>query len=194
MPQGHPEWAHLRQTWGILTVPDFLKHLFNKHDGEVRVVKWAGWTRLPLSSARDPRFWHPQFARTEATRQLMYWRRAKDPDQPLTWQEIKEILEKSPEGQTTLIRRVPPAASGAPDDGNFQVEVRKAQVVTLAEVFAMGSPFCTAYDMYKHYMDLEILVHKQKRECKDFVAYKTTATRDEWQALHRANKRARTKL
>ena len=121
---------------------------------------------------------------------MLFWRRESIPQEWLTWREIGEILRKSPQGQTTLIRRVPPAASGAPDDGNFQVDIRNAQVVTLAQMFAMGSHLCTAYDMYKHYLDLPILIHKHKRECKSFREH---GTRDQWEAPAPANKRARTK-
>ena len=44
------------------------------------------------------------------------------------------------------------------------MEVRVGQVVTLAELFYLGAEFCTAFDMYKLYMDLPILVHKRWRE------------------------------
>ena len=107
----------------------------------------------------------------------------------LTWPEIGEILRKSPQGQTTLIRRVPRAASGAPDDRDFQVDIRNAQVVTLAQMFAMGSHLCTAYDMYNHYLDLDIVIHKRKRECKPFR--EEHRTREQWEAPAPANKRAR---
>ena len=90
-------------------------------------------------------------------------------DEWLTWEEIAEVLGKSDLGETTLIRRrPPPAASGAPDD-DFQVDLRKAQVVTLAHMFAMASDLhprtATAFDVYKHWLDLPILIHKQKKTC-----------------------------
>ena len=44
------------------------------------------------------------------------------------------------------------------------MEVRVGQVVTLAQLFYLGAEFCSAYDMYRLYMDLPIFVHKQRRE------------------------------
>ena len=46
----------------------------------------------------------------------------------------------------------------------WEVEMRRGQVVTLAQMFAWGAGSCTAYDTYKEYMNLPILAHKKKRE------------------------------
>eukprot|EP00959_Pyramimonas_sp_CCMP1952_P182103 3807377-Pyramimonas_sp.AAC.1 len=34
LPRDHPGWGRLREVFGINSIPEFLKHLFNKHDGE----------------------------------------------------------------------------------------------------------------------------------------------------------------
>ncbi|CAK0894316.1 unnamed protein product, partial [Prorocentrum cordatum] len=40
LPRDHPGWGHLREMFGINSIPEFLNHLFNKHDGEWRDVEW----------------------------------------------------------------------------------------------------------------------------------------------------------
>ena len=132
-------------------------------------------------------------------RRIMSRRRENRKDEWLTWEEIAEVLGKSELGETTLIRRrPPPAASGAPDDGNsFQVDIRKAQVVTLAHMFAMASDLhpstATAFDVYKHWLDLPILIHKQKKTCCK-VQRERRARQDQCEApAPTNNKRARTK-
>ncbi len=56
----------LRKMWGVETLPDFLKHVCNKHDGEARLIVEGDWARMPADvDVRDPALWSPQFvART----------------------------------------------------------------------------------------------------------------------------------
>eukprot|EP00959_Pyramimonas_sp_CCMP1952_P187305 3916749-Pyramimonas_sp.AAC.1 len=46
LPRDHPGWRTLRQVFRINSIPEFSMHLFNKHDGEVRVVRYSGWARV----------------------------------------------------------------------------------------------------------------------------------------------------
>ena len=73
-------------------------------------------------------------------------------------EEVNWVLDQCG-GRTLLIRRAA-AASGA------GFEIRSGKVVTLAEMFYHGSETCTAYDIYKLYMDLPIFIHKHKRQSK----------------------------
>ena len=50
----------------------------------------------------------------------------------------------------------------------FEVDMRLAQIVTLAHMFALGAEDCTAHDIYKLYMDLPILVHRHQREARSW--------------------------
>ena len=151
---GSPIWNVLREQWKVNNIGDFLKHLFNKHDGEARLIQ-GDWR--PFGDEVDvrlPAFWSPQFARTDATRRWL----SQHPDKRLTWAEVDWVLDQRG-GQTLLIRRAA-AASGA------GFEIRSGKVVTLAEMFYHGSETCTAYDIYKLYMDLPIFIHKHKRQKK----------------------------
>ena len=71
--------------------------------------------------------------------------------------DINWVLDQR-DGRTLLIRRAG-AASGAP-----KFEIRSGKVVSLAEMFYYGSEVCTAYDIYKLYMDLPIFIHKHRRQ------------------------------
>ena len=146
-------WQVLRDEWKVNNIPDFLKHLFNKHDGEARLIEEGDW--LPLArDVRKPAFWSPQFARTDASRRWL----SQHPNKWLTWAEVNWVLDERG-GRTLLIRRAA-AASGA------DFEIRSGKVVTLAEMFYHGSETCTAYDIYKLYMDLPVFIHKHKRQSK----------------------------
>ena len=46
--------------------------------------------------------------------------------------------------------------------------MRSGQVVTLARMFQLGCGSCTAYDIYKEYMNLPILAHRRKKETKSW--------------------------
>ena len=139
----------LRRKWGVQFVPDFLKHLFNKHDGEARMIAEDGWMQLEHQYLCQPQFWDPQFARTDGSRR---WLASKDPNRWLTRDEVDWVLDQR-DGQTQLIRRA----------GAASFEIRRGVVVTLAEMFFYGADLCTAYDIYKLYMDLPIFIHKQVR-------------------------------
>ena len=52
-------------------------------------------------------------------------------------------------------------------------------------MFALGSEHCTAYDTWKHDMDLPIILHKRKRETRKFR--EATTQQDQWAAPARAN-------
>ena len=73
--------------------------------------------------------------------------------------EVNWVLDQRG-GQTLLIRRAG-AASGARAP---KFEIRSGKVVALAEMFYYGRRMCTAYDIYKLYMDLPIFIRKQRRE------------------------------
>ena len=149
-------WQVLRDEWKVNNIPEFLKHLFNKHDGEARLIQ-GDWRPFgDKVDVRLPEFWSPQFARTDDSRR---WLAARNPNTGLTFEDVNWVLDQKG-GETLLIRRkwAAAAASGA------RFEIRSGRVVTLAEMFYYGSELCTAYDIYKHYMDLPIFIHKHKRQ------------------------------
>ena len=153
---GDPIWAVLRETWKVETIPEFLKHLFNKHDGEARLIEEGDWMPLDDDCVRHPAFWKSQFAKTDASQRWLFERESQDEE--LTMEEVNWVLDQRG-GQTLLIRRAG-AASGA-----HKFEIRTGKVVALAQMFYCGSEVeCTAYDIYKLYMDLPIFIHKRRRQ------------------------------
>ena len=133
------------------TVPDFLKHLFTKHDGEARLLGETSWTSL-LGDVRHPWLWAYQFATTQETRRWLANR--QDPNEWLTIEQVHWVLDAG-DGRTLLIRRER-AASGA-----SRFLFRCGNVVTLPQMMYWGFPLCTCYDVYKFYVDLPIIIHKR---------------------------------
>ncbi len=152
----HPVWETLQKEWGVSTVPDFLKHICNKHDGEARLIAEGPWMCMPADvDVRDPAFWSPQFARTPESRhwlakRLLRWRSR---DLLLNMEEVDWVLSQR-SWQTLLIRK-DKAVSGAP-----VFQIRTGTVVTLAEMYYYGVDLCTAFDIYKLYLDLPLFIHK----------------------------------
>ncbi len=115
-------WGKLRDTWGVKTLHDFfLKHIWNKHDGEARPLrkKWAP-TALDVDVC-NPAFWSSQFMAEDETQQ---WLAAR--------------------GKTPVLSRCNQAASGA-----FRCAIRAGPAVALAQMYYYGEPMCTAFDVYK---------------------------------------------
>ena len=157
-----PLWDVLRKEWEVRTVPDFLKHLCTKHNGEARLFGEASW--IPLTAdVCEPAFWSYQFARTNASRRWLAEREAKAPlngrAEKLSIEEVHWLLDEGG-GRTLLIRRVR-AASGA-----ARFLIRTGGVVTLPEILFLGMEVCSVYDMYKLYMDLPIFCHKRTHSKK----------------------------
>ena len=100
----------LRETWKAETIPEFLNHLFNRRDGEARLIEEGDWMPLGNASVLHPAFWKSQFAKTNASQRWLF--RRHYPDDWLTMAEVNWVLDQRG-GQTLLIRRAG-AASGAP--------------------------------------------------------------------------------
>ncbi len=98
----HPIWQTLRGTWGVKNLPEFLKHICDKHGGEeeVRLLSRT-WAPLPRRDVdvRNPAFWSPEFVREEESQ-----RRFEDRDaaQWLTWADVIWVLSQNAD-KTLLI-------------------------------------------------------------------------------------------
>ncbi len=152
----HPVWETLQKEWGVNTVPDFLKHICNKHDGEARFIAEGPWMCMPADvDVRDPALWSPQFARTPNSRHWLAQRflRSRSRDSLLNMEEIDWVLSQR-SWQTLLIRK------GEAVSGASVFQIRTGTVVTLAEMYYYGVDLCTAFDIYKLYLDLPLFMHK----------------------------------
>ncbi len=88
----------------------------------------------------------------------MLWlsERKKKQDALLSMEDIDWVLREQ-NNQTLLIRKLE-AASGAP-----WFQIRTGIVVTLAQLYYYGCDLCTAFDIYKLYLDLPIFLHARSR-------------------------------
>ncbi len=151
----HPMWEALLRGWGVNTIPDFLKHLCSQHAGEVRLVS-ARWVKVaPGVDVRHPAFWTPQFVKEGESRRRLAQR---DPGRRLDWHEVHRLFEDN-DGETTVLQKYE-ASSGSP-----WYKMREGKLVTLAQMYYHGElNNCTAFDIYKVYMDLPILVHNVRHD------------------------------
>ena len=97
-------------------------------------------------------------ARTDASRRWLVRRWRDSPDKRPTMAEVNWVLDQG-HGQTLLIRRAS-AAFVAPTSRAPNFDIRSAKAVTPAQMGAL----CTAYDIYKLYSDLAVVIHKHRRE------------------------------
>ena len=82
----------LRRELQVHTVPQFLKHLCDTHNGEARLFGETSWTPL-RGPVCHPRLWSYQFARNQRTRQWLAERSARDENQWLTLEEVHWVLD-----------------------------------------------------------------------------------------------------
>ena len=141
-----------------------VKHLLNKHEGEMRLVGVDSWVDLS-GTGRDrrhivyhSRFFHSQTMRTEEMRNFCFWNHgagAKDPRFKDTYlpEETVENIMRVEQNQTRLIMRAP-ATGGQPAGW----KIRQGNYITLGELFLFGVCKCSCWDMYRTYMSLEIVV------------------------------------
>ncbi len=71
----------------------------------------------------------------------------------LNMEEIDWVLSQR-SWQTLLIRK------GEAVSGASVFQIRTGTVVTLAEMYYYGVDLCTAFDIYKLYLDLPLFMHK----------------------------------
>ena len=156
----HPVWETLQKECGVNAVPDFLKHICNKHDGEARLLQ-RGEVWLPLApdiDVRDSAFWHQQFVEEAESRQ---WLAERDPaDKLLSWDNVAWVLRLNND-QTLLIRRSVDSASG-----RWRYDIRRGTAVTLAQMYFVGRELCTAFDIYKLYLDLPLFISKARHHAR----------------------------
>ena len=140
----------------------YVKHILNKHDGEVRLLGDSQWELFPATGGDPdnpgftvfhPDLWHYQYMTHPETRQWALWRRTSEwATQDLRADDVAWVLGK--EGNETTYLKFVPAAGGSP---NFQLgaEVylrrgqfyyKKGHLVTLAEMFRFGCRVCPCFD------------------------------------------------
>ena len=79
LPLTEQSWGLLRTELGIESQVEWVKHLLNLHDGEVRFVGEPWWADMngrasggSLQSLYSPRLWHSQTLRTPQAREWAY--------------------------------------------------------------------------------------------------------------------------
>ena len=139
---------------------DYVKHILNKHDGEVRHWGRLEWHPLPGDvDFTDLRFWHYQFVKTHEVREELLWYHLNQREGKLPMRTINWILAAEG-GETRLLKRVPGAdpASG----GTWYIV--SGQCVTLAELFEFGCHSCSCHFLYRLYRNQPLFISKQKKK------------------------------
>ena len=80
---------------------------------------------------------------------------------PLTPAQIDWIMGEEG-GETRLMRRVPPLASGGWSTP-ARWQIRQGNMITLAELFSFGAYRCTCWDLYRTYRSLEVFIDPKPR-------------------------------
>ena len=155
-------WAFERTKteMGLRTDDAYVKHILNKHDGEVRHWGSYPWTPVPEGvDIADLKFWHYQFAKTSDVREhLEMCQRNNDHNSGrLTEAEIDWILGLE-RGETRLLKR---EAGEDPASGGTWY-IRTGQHVSLAELFDFGCRLCSCHWLYTVYKAQPIFISKKR--------------------------------
>ena len=144
---------------------EYVKHLLDRHDGEVRHGGPRWWREVPTDSVAaltNPRFWHYQFAKTGAARRWLTWF-ADHPGESLTWGDIEWVLQEEG-GETTLLKcdsASGESGSACGELGTRQWFIRAGHHVTLAEMFNYGCRLCSCHFLYTLYLRQPIFLAKR---------------------------------
>ena len=132
---------------GIEDDEDYVKHILDKHDGEVRHWGSRWWIPVPDDDVKhltNVKFWHYPFAKSSDARRRLYWFQENKWTGNLPLAEITWVL-KAEGGETTLLKRVGASASG--EGGKWYIRV--GNHVTLAELFNYGCQLCSCHFLYQ---------------------------------------------
>ena len=160
---GHGETAlsaaGFQATKEFLKIPsdaEYVKHIIAKHDGEARLWGHAEWVPVPADAdIHNARFWHPQFASTDAGRDYLQWcqQRRGQHNGRLSDAELAEIVHLE-RAETRLLKNDPPFS------GKWLI--RKGQYITLAELFHYGAALCSCFRLYRMYLALPLFITKKR--------------------------------
>ncbi len=158
---------------GMTNEDEYVKHLLNKHDGEVRHWGAPSWLPVPpdyVFALRHHRFWHFQFAKSGEVRR---WLQDRCPrpgwKDALEWKDIDWVMQKEG-GMTRLLRREPSSGgshSAFFGGGHRQWYIKAGHHVTLAEMFSHGCQLCSCHFLYTLYLKQTIFVAKRREPTSD---------------------------
>jgi len=162
-------WHRLRHAFRVRTEADFVKHLLDMHDGEVRFVGEPAWIEVPYTIAGGwgrcslfhSRFWHPQTMKTDSARQWCLKHHGalqRDPEMKevvLKPEEWQHLLQEE-DNETLLLKHIP-ATSGKP----ARWFIRSGNYITLGELFVFGFDKCSCWDLYRTYTSLEVFIARK---------------------------------
>ncbi len=141
---------------GIPNEDEYVKHLLNKHDGEVRHWGAPSWLQVDpdfVNVLRGRQFWHYQFTRSHEARAWLY--SYSTTCHHLTWDQIDCVLRAEGCEETTLLKRVSAASGGsasASGERQWQWYIRAGHQITLAEMFDIGCALCSCHFLYNLYL------------------------------------------
>ena len=182
-------WNGLYDEFNIRTELEFVKHLLNWHDGEVRFVGEPWWETVEMT--RDlyhSRYWHAQTMRYERIGDWCFHnhgggRKKDDPrkDKFLTWDEVRWIFET--EHNENLLMKYCPATGGRPASW----QIRQGNYITLGELFVFGGKRCSCWDLYRTYTSLPIFIRKKSHSLSNSegAIFRAKAKKSKWEKTGR---------
>ena len=178
-------WKGLEAEFRIRTELEFVKHLLNLHDREVRFVEEPWWEIVEMTSVLNhTRYWHAQTMRYETTSDWCFFNHGGGlkkghprKDTFLKWKDVYWILEK--EDNETLLMNYCPATGGRPASW----QIRQGNYITLGELFVFGARRCFCWDLYRAYTALEIFIHKKPHSLSnsDEAIFRANAKRSKFE-------------
>ena len=157
----------------------YVRHILNKHDGEVRHWGPREWVPVPPGvDITHSRFWSYQFCKTPAVRAHLergeqITSEGKIPDSIIEWVLAAE------KGETRLLKRVP----GADPASGGTWYIMSGQYVTLAELFEIGCQLCSCHYLYRVYLAQPLFLSKKKHSMssKPEATMRRNARSPRWQ-------------
>ena len=162
------QWQAIASEQQFQSKTDYIKHVLNLRDGEIRVINDQGFQPQPLAwdEATNLRLWPYQSARVLQARRVLWSKEFGHDKLALTWRDVKWLVGKTSLWQWDYSVRDPR------DEDYLRLLIRQGNMITLSEVLWQAKDCVSLYDAYVYYTTLPTLIAK-KRHSRSFSRQQT---------------------
>ena len=152
------QWQHIASEQGLTKKAEYIKHLLNRHDGEIRIVNDQGFQPQPLAwdEVTNAGLWPYQSARVLEGRRMLWAKQFGNDKSALEWRDVRWLV-----GKTSLWQW----DDGVPnpcDDDCCRLLIRQGNMITLSEVLWQAKDCVSMYDAYVYYTSLPTLISTRR--------------------------------
>ena len=150
------QWQKIASEQKMEQKSDYIKHLLNLHDGEIRILNDKGFQPQPLAwdEVTNAGLWPYQSARLIEVRRMLFGKQFGNDNSALQWGDVKWLV-----GKTSLWEW---DVTNHGDDECCRLLLRQGNMITLSEVLWQAKDCISMYDAYAYYTSLPTLIASRR--------------------------------